>query len=537
MLAVFEQVLGLPDERECVRRNHMSRMLSRIGIVSALTFLSRILGLVRDMLTTAVFGTSALHSAFNFAFTLPSLFRRLLGEGALTAALMPNLADELEREGRPAVHRLVNRVLTWLFLTCFAITIVAFVVFEFLERPDVSERWVLGAKLGKLLFPYVILICMAAIVSAALNLFGKFGVPALTAVWLNCSIILSLGVFGYLWGETPWDKMMYLCYGALLGGALQLVVPAIALLREGWRPRIDFSITPSVKSVMLLTAPGIFGAASHQINVLVTRGLAFNFSDSGATLLYLANRLVELPIGIATIAISTVIFPALSKAIAAKRDSDFESVYRQGVVLSTMMAIPACIGLCLLAGDIIEVLFERGAFSATDTESLVPTLIIFAIGMPFYSFVAIETRAFFSLKDTKTPVKSSVLALAINLILSLSLLAWMQRIEALAIASNSAVVIQSIYLHRRLRAKGYHVSLASSLGAFLKIAVASVAMGLLVLGGRWGIGALSSPWEAILSLATLIPVGVGAYFFVLKWQRLEQVDEIFNVLRRRKSSS
>ncbi|NEQ71164.1 MAG: murein biosynthesis integral membrane protein MurJ, partial [Symploca sp. SIO2D2] len=291
----------------------MSNLFSRIGLVSALTMVSRFLGLARDVLTSAVFGASIWHSAFVTAFMIPNLFRRLLGEGALTAALMPGLSEELKEGGREGVFKLVNKTLSWLLVICAGLCVLAYLVFSYVQVHSESEKWILGGTLGKTLFPYILPICLAAIISAALNLLGKFGVPALTAVWLNSSMIAFLGLGGWLLGGEEREKMILLCIGTMLGGALQLVAPAWALAREGWRPRFDLGLSERVKMVAALTLPGVFGASVHQINVVVTRGLAFDLSEAGATLIYLANRLVELPVGVFAIAISTVVFPSLSK--------------------------------------------------------------------------------------------------------------------------------------------------------------------------------------------------------------------------------
>lgn len=494
----------------------MAALVKRIGLVSAFTMLSRVVGLLRDMITSYMLGASVWNSAFITAFTLPNLFRRLLGEGALTAALMPNLSEELEEHGRAAVHELVNKTLSWLLVICSGITILVIGGLEVFQRFSVSEKWGLAASLGQIVFPYVLLICVAAILSAALNLFSKFGIPALTAVWLNTSIVLSLGIAGWYLGGDLETKTYWLCGGAMVGGALQMVVPAFALAKEGWRPRFDLGVSPRVKEVAILTIPGIFGAAVFQINILVSRSLAFSVSDSAAALLYYANRLVELPVGVFAIAISTVVFPALTAAVTGKRMEDFSKTYKKGILLCLLMAVPSAIGLCVLAPDIIGLLFERGLFSGNDTSATVPIVWVFAIGMPFYSFVAVETRAFYSLKDTRTPVQSAVVVFVINVVLSLVL---MQRYGAvgLAIATNTAAIVQTIILHIALGRKKLDTSLREIFGDVGRIAGASVLMGAVVfaasgwLSVRCGSGLLGS---LILVFGPII-LGVGVYFGAL----------------------
>ncbi|EDY81791.1 integral membrane protein MviN [Verrucomicrobiia bacterium DG1235] len=495
----------------------MGKLVSRIGLVSAFTMISRVLGLLRDMMTSSLLGTSVWNSAFITAFTLPNLFRRLLGEGALTAALMPNLSEELEERGRAAVHELINKTLSWLVVICCALSALVVGGLEIVKRVDVSEKWGIAAGLGQILFPYVLLICVAAILSAALNLFLRFAIPALTAVWLNTSIIIALGIAGWVLGADLEQKTYWLCGGALFGGLLQMIAPAIALRREGWRPQFDLGISARVKEVALLTVPGILGAAVFQINIMVSRVLALSVNDSAASVLYYANRLVELPVGVFAIAISTVVFPSLAAAIAGGRKEEFAETYKRGILLCLLLAVPSAVGLGVLASDIISLLFENGRFTAMDTASTAPLVLIFAIGMPFYSFVSVETRAFYALKDTRTPVKVAVVTFAINVGLSLALMVPYGAV-GLAIATNFAVIVQTILLHIALGRKDLDTSLQGMFGTFIKIAGSAVLMGLLVaaasgwLSTRCG----ESVFGQIVLVLVSILAGMAAYFGALQ---------------------
>lgn len=469
------------------------------------------------MTTSYMLGASVWNSAFITAFTLPNLFRRLLGEGALTAALMPNLSEELEERGRGAVHELVNKVLSWLVLICFGITILVVVGLHVVRRLDVSEKWRIAADLGQIVFPYVLLICVAAILSAALNVFSRFGIPALTAVWLNVSIVGALGIGGWYLGGDLESKTYWLSGGALVGGFLQMVAPAIALSREGWRPRFDLGLSPRVKEVALLTVPGIFGAAVFQINIMVSRGLAFSVSDSAAALLYYANRLVELPVGVFAIAISTVVFPSLTASLAGKRPHEFARTYKRGILLCLLLAVPSAVGLCVLAPEIVGLLFERGLFAASDTQATAPLVLVFALGMPFYSFVSVETRAFYALKDTRTPVRAAGIAFGLNVVLSLVLMKIYGAV-GLAIATNCSVVVQAILLHLALCRKEMDTSLQDLFADGLRIAGAAVLMGLLVAtASGWLSGRCGNDLLGTLVLVTLSMVaGVVVYFFGLR---------------------
>ncbi|MCH6255568.1 murein biosynthesis integral membrane protein MurJ [Puniceicoccaceae bacterium K14] len=510
----------------------MSNLLSRIGVVSSLTMVSRVLGLGRDMLTSAVFGTSVWNSAFITAFTLPNLFRRLLGEGVLTAALMPSLSDEAEKGGDSAVFSLMNKTLSWLSVLCAGLIVLATLGFLYLGSLGMSQNWLLVAELGIVLFPYILFICVAAIISAALNLKGVFGIPAMTAVWLNASILAFLGLGAWSIGGDLEQQMRWLCSGVLVGGALQLLVPAIALWRLGWRPKIDFELSPEIRRVFLLAVPGIMGAAVYQINIMVSRVLANSVNEEGATLMYLANRLVELPVGVFTIAISTVVFPAFTAAISAKRFDEFHSTYRKGITLSTMMALPSALGLAILGEEIVRLLFERGRFDATATASLQPVLFAFALGLPFVSFVSIETRALYSLKQMKAPVKVATVALVLNFVLGIVFMRlW--GVVGLAYANNLTIFAQAVLLHVALRKFQPDLHISSALKAISKCGLAASIMGVILYGAKHAISRadIELGLVAVIAVFVLIPFAVGVYFGALLLLKNEEASELVGMVR------
>jgi putative peptidoglycan lipid II flippase len=272
--------------------------------------------------------------------------------------------------------------------------------------------------------------------------------------------------------------------------------------------------------VLFLTLPGIYGTASHKINVMVSRFLALDFNESGATFIYLANRLVELPLGVFTIAISTVIFPSMAQTIAKGKGVEFGKTYRKGISLSMMLTLPAAVGLSMLAPEIVTVLFERGEFSVENASSLSPILIICAIGMPFYDFVSIETRAFYSNKDTKTPVKGSTLALIVNIILSISLLGLLGRIEALVIASNAAIVVQAAYMHLRLCRLDLSLRLAEVMPSMLKYLVGCIVLAVVLCSLELALDDV----RPSIRLAVSVPVGGAAYFIALRILKVREIN-------------
>ncbi|MGH8017101.1 MAG: murein biosynthesis integral membrane protein MurJ [Opitutaceae bacterium] len=512
----------------------MSKNLRSIGTVSGATVLSRVLGLARDMLTTAVFGASALNSAFVTAFTLPNLFRRLLGEGALTAALVPTMSEELEACGREAAFALVNKVASWLLVVTSGLVALAVAamgavhLFEGLE-----PRWHLCAHLGQILFPYVVAICLAAVFGAALNLLDEYLVPAMSAVWLNLCIILSLGAGAHFFGETPMEKMYWLCGGTLAGGFLQFATPARALWRRGWRPRFDLAPSDRFRELLLLMGPGVFGAAIFQINILTSRGLAFALNESAATLLYLANRLMEVPLGIFTIAVSTVTFPLIARCAARGERREMAAHYHRAILLTMHIALPASVGLFLLAEPVVRMLFQRGEFGGADTAAMTPVLGIFCVGLPFYSYVTLVTRAFHALKDTRTPVRVAAGAFVLNLALSLALMRP-YGVLGLAAASNLAIAVQTIVLQAILGRRHPALAARAHLRGLGGVCAIAFVMGLVVRGGWFLLrqAGLAPVVEGLLAVCVLIPAGALAYFAAALLLRVDGLDEVRALVRR-----
>lgn len=524
----------------------MGKSLRNIGIVSGLTMVSRVLGLVRDQTTTAVFGASALASAFVTAFTLPNLFRRLLGEGALTSALVPTLQEETHKNGDAGAFRLVSEVATW---TLFATTGLTVLAMLFLGAhtwwepqlgalgvsPETAARWAAGARLGAVLFPYLILVCLAAVFSAALQTRGHFLEPALNPTWLNLSMIglLAFGVWRGAIGDKP-GQMQWLCTGVLLGGTLQMIVPGLALMRLGWQPRFAPNRSPGVRQIAQLMVPTLFSSAIYVINTTMLRMLALSVNDAAATILNLSTRLMELPIGVFAIAVASVVFPLIAKHAAEGRPDLLAADYHRGMRMILLVNLPACFGLAVLAEPITRVIFQHGEFTAANTAMMGPVLAVSALALPFLAFVSLALRAFFANKDTRTPVRAAALSFAVNIAGSL-LLMHSLGVTGLALASTLAVIAQAIYLQTHLTRMQQTLSFRPLRSHLLKLTLASAAMAGAVAATRWawehgpGIGG----WRDAGGLAACIVIGItvfGAGAWIL---RVEGRDEAVALVRRK----
>ena len=516
----------------------MSKSLKNIGVVATATVASRLLGLVREIIIAAVFGLqSGLGSAFVSAFTLPNLFRRLLGEGALTAAFVPTLTHELEHKNRAQAFALVSKVASWLALLTVGLVLLAMLFFTRAAYwTGLAQRWgmeaatadrlELAAYLAVILFPYMVFVCLAAAFSAACQVLGRFTEPALSPVWLNLAIITALALGGWWSWDTP-NRMNLLCVGVLAGGFLQMAVPGAVLWGEGWRPVFDVRLDDRVREIARLMAPTVIGSAIYLINISVSRFIGLSLNDSAAQALNLATRVMELPIGVFTAAIATVVFPLIARHAARAEWTRLGEDYHKGLRLVLVLNVPAAAGLALLSEPIVRLLFQRGAFHPEDTALMTPVLAVYALGLPFLSFTTVALRGFYALKDTATPVRAAVLSFVVNIVLSVILMRWFSTV-GLALASNVAVLAQAWFLQTRLTRKLEGLSFAPLLPSLGKIAVASLIMGVVVWGGaRLSAGLpLSGKMRDAVLVIGLIPVACAVYGALLWGMKIEGREDI-----------
>ena len=502
----------------------MLQNLKNIAVVSLSTVGSRLLGLLRDILIFAVLGASLWNSAFILAFTLPNLFRRLLGEGALSSAIVPIFSDVLEREGRSGAFRFFNQVIARLLLALIVIISLGMLLMAWAAGGNfLPDRWATGAGLAVWLLPYMLFICLAAIISAGLNLVGRFAVAASTPILLNLSMIGALAAG--LWLDADVARVVYwLCGGVLLGGLLQLLVPAIDLMRQGWRPRLEIQGGAALTELWQLFLPGLMGAAILQFNILISRLLAYSLDESAVSVLYLASRIMELPLGVFTIAVATVFFPLLAKALSNHDETAFSVAFLQGLRLVVGISVPAGIGLFVLGEPIIELLFLWGAFEQADVLATVPLLAIYGIGLPLYSAATFATRGLHASKNMRTPVRVAFYCLLINLFLGLLLMQFWGA-AGLAAANVLAALAQSWLLCRAISARRPGISWRALYPALSKVLIAGASMGIFC-ALAWSYLAdfdLSEKLSAALTVAVCVPGGAVVYFILLHLLRFEEI--------------
>jgi putative peptidoglycan lipid II flippase len=426
-----------------------TRQYQAMAKTASWTMVSRVLGLFRDQLIAAVFGATAIGSAFIFAFQIPNLFRRLLGEGALTAAIVPVLADKSFKDGQPAAFGFLNFVLRKVFPWMIGLTMLGIgsALLWALIRPVDSSAAILTA----VCMPYMPLICVAALFTSAVNLSGRFGLAEIASGVLNLCMIVALGVFGENFATTDMGKAVWLCVGALVGGAFQLLIPLWGLRQEGWTPRLSNVDETAWKTLSIAFLPAALGAGVQQVNVLISRGMAYKVDDAGLMYYYIANRIVELPIGLFSASIAVVVFPALATAFASRDVPALARNYGRGMRLVMAINVGAAFGLAALSVPIVQVLFQYGRFSAGNCLATSNLLVLFAIAMPFYAMISIVTRALNVAGQTKVTLIAAIHALVVNAVGSL-IAVWMGKgVEGLALANAISTLWQYLVLRHYLK--------------------------------------------------------------------------------------
>lgn len=470
-------------------------MTRAAGVVGFWTTLSRILGFVRDMVIALFLGAGLNADAFFVAFRIPNLLRRLFGEGALSAAFIPTYVETLEKQGTEEAEKLARVAFTFAGIILAAVTVLGIVFSPWIVRviaPGFLEdigKFNVTVSLNRIMFPYIFFISLVALASGVLNSMGYFGAPAAAPIILNFAMISGVAVFGTLFGVAPHYA---LAWGVLAAGVLQLLlqIPFMERARIHLRPDINFR-NPALRRIGRLFVPAAFGGAVYQVNVLVGTILASLLPQGGVSWLYYADRLVELPLGVFAIALGTAVLPSMSRQASSNDFAGLKKSISFSLRLTAFFTIPASVGLILLAEPILAVLFQRGRFTYTDTLQTSDALLWYTVGLWAFSGLKVVNQAFFSLKDTKTPVWVAMGAVAVNLGAGIALMGPMGAggiALATSLAATFNVVLLFAILSRRLA--GVHASdLTVSLA---KISAASLVMGLALAYGRtlgdWHLG-------------------------------------------------
>lgn len=539
----------------------MSKMLKSTGAMGAATLLSRVLGLAREMVYAAFMGDGAVAGAFKMAFTIPNLFRRLLGEGALTAAFIP-IFKEKERNGGPGeMWQAANAVISGLVMASSAIiflVLLGITLFLNWASPEnlsgslleiapqlaadsigsIAPETRLMLELLRVMFPYMLIICLTAIFIGMLNSTGHFFVPALGATVLNLVMIGVVFVVAPLFGSKLHDQVFGLAWGVLVAGLAQAAYQLPTLFSKGYRPRwVNPFNNPVVREVAQKMVPGMLGVAAFQINVLTNTSIAFAMDPQITASFDYAVRLMEFPQGIFAVSLATFLLPALAGLAVDKKYDEFKKTYKDAFSHLVFVNGLAAVLLIVLAEPMIRLLFEYGKFNAQSTSRAAFALVCLAPSLVGFSLVNISARAFYALGDTKTPMRISVVCLVMNILFVVLLLPPFRQ-GGLGIANTLSSTLNISLLLFALRKKLPKLDMAELRVPCLNMAAGAVVAALVAWASWKGLASISGMPEWIKRPAEVfIPIAAAtlAYFGLLKWLGVKEVELFSQMLRARLS--
>jgi putative peptidoglycan lipid II flippase len=507
-----------------------------VGAVSAATFLSRVLGLLRDQVFAAWFGAGTAADAFNMAFRVPNLVRDLFAEGAMSASFVPTFTLWREQQGEEAAWALGRQLMSTLAVVLLGVCTLGWIFAPQILHAmaggfgAVPGKLELTVSLTRIMLPFLPAVALAAAAMGMLNARGVFFLPALAPALLNVGMIafgLALIPVFRAAGQPPIAAM---ALGVVLGGLLQFACQLPALHRLGFRLRFEIPTWhPGVRRVALLMLPATVGLAATQLNIFVSQAIAASFREGSVSWLQYAFRLMQLPIGLFGVAVATVSLPALSRAAARKDMPALRSTLSESVRLVFLLTIPSAVLLAVMAQPIIALLFQHGRFHAGDTVATAGALVMYCVGLPAFAAVGIFARAFYALGDTRTPVRSTFVAVGVNLALNLLFVGPLAVLglahRGLALATSATSFVNLLQLSWLLKRRLGRIEGGRMLGALARILLASAAVGALLTLGLGALGDLTARGVAV-RFGVVAGGGVASLVLLLLAFRLLGVEEL-----------
>lgn len=535
-------------------------MLKSAGAMGVATLTSRILGMLREVVYANFMGDSAVAGAFKTALMIPNLFRRLLGEGALTAAFIPIFKEKEKQEGEAAMWKAANSVLSGLLVSAtivIVLVVLGITVTLWTTEPKpvpetggvvVQTEQVLDSKpllqpatrlmldLARIMFPYMMLACIAAIFIGMLNARGHFFVPAFGAAILNVFLIGSVFLLAPWFGKTL-DRQIYaLAIGVLLAGVAQVAYQFPFLAKEGFRLEwVNPMNNPVVGRVVRQMIPGMIGVAAFQFNVLTTTGLAFWRDPTIVASYDYAVRLMEFPQGLFGVSIATYLLPTLSGLAAEKNYGEFRATYKQAVGYLFFTNLLASVLLVVLAKPMIRLLFQHGKFDGFSTINAAFALSCLGPGLLAFSMVNITARAFYALGDTQTPMRISAFCLVLNVVFAFFLIPPLRQ-GGMGVANTMSAVLNVYLLVFALKKKLSKLEFSDLKPLLFQMAGIGLIAGVVAWGSNWA-------WEEYVGNGNLfqrtgavflpIALSAGIYIALLHWMKVPQAGDVLGMLRRK----
>ncbi len=494
-------------------------LLKNFATVGGATLASRVLGFVRDAMLAATVGTGPVADAFVVAFRLPNLFRRLFAEGAFNSAFVPLFARSVEEDGREASRQIAGEVAAALFWTLIVVSALAMIAMPaivlvlapgFLSHP---EKFDLTVLMSRIAFPYLMLMSLMAFVAGILNTFQRFAAAAFAPLLLN--IVMCLVLVGIVSLHVTGDDKIgiLLTSGVVVAGVLQLAFVLFDMKRAGFSvPLLRPHYTPAVRRLLILGLPGVIAGGITQINIVVGQIIA-SMQPSANALLYYADRLYQLPLGVIGIAIGVVLLPNLTRQLRSGNGALYQRTFNNSLEFALALTLPATVALIIIPSEIVSVLFQRGAFDAADVQGTSAALVAFSFGLPAFVMNKVFSPGYFAREDTKTPMWFAGVGMVVNVVLSLILFPVWHHV-GIAIATSVAGWVNSLLLAFVLWRRGHFIPDGRVLRRIVLLLVASLLMGVVVYFGA----EFLKPWlhaprlvVRFFSLCLLVFVGMAGF--------------------------
>jgi putative peptidoglycan lipid II flippase len=519
--------------------NHTETIARAAGTVSAAVFASRVLGLVREQVFAALFGAGFAFDAFVVAYRIPNLLRDLFAEGALSAAFVTVFTDYQERRDQERAWRLANNVMVCLALLVGGITLVGIIFAPELVGLMARDFAQVPGKLGltslmtRIMFPFLPLISLAAVVMGILNTKGKFFIPSLSSSFFNLGAIVAGVGLTFVAPYFGLNPIVGMACGVLIGGMLQLVCQGPLLFKVGFRPAWVLDLKDEgLRRIFKLMLPAVVGLSATQVNIFINTFYAASCPQGSLSWLNYAYRLFHLPMGLFGVALSIATLPIVSRHAAIHDFPALKAAFRSSMSLALQVTIPAALGLVFLARPIIALLYQHGRFTYLDTQQTAAALCWYALGLFAFAGVKIMVPVFYALNDTRIPVIGSFLTVGANLLIINLTLAPMQHL-AIALSTSLSTFVNLFFLGAMLYRKVGGFEVRSLLATFLKVSAASLVMGLVVarvypLLLTWLGGGLLGE---LLGLGGTIALGIALYTLLLSCLGIPEFKELAGQLK------
>lgn len=520
------------------------------GIVGVAILSSRILGLIREVVIAALFGATRNMDAFLTAFRAPNMLRDLFAEGALSTAFVTTFSRRIATEGDRSAWRLANKVatLTLIFMSAVVVLGIVFApqVIAVLAPGFASEKARITILLTRIMFPFILLVSLAALAMGMLNAKHVFGIPAMASSFFNLgSIVGGIALCYWLEPQTDWRHphfgergLIGLAIATLIGGLLQLLVQFPPLKRVGFKFRPDFSWRdPGVKIILSLMGPATIAASAVQVNVAVNSGFASALGDGPMTWLNIAFRLMQLPLGLFGVAVATVTLPLVSRSAALGNKAEFRSALSHSLRLVMLLTIPSAIGLIILAEPIISLIYEHGRFTSFATTQTAAALRFYAIGLVGYSAVKVLAPAFYALDKRHLPMIVSLISIAVNFGLN-----WFFAFEfhfghrGLALSTSLVAITNFILLYIMMRRYAGRLETGAMVTTLAKLCGAGAVLAAICFGAHIlffrDVFALRL-WQKAIDLLITIAIAAFAFFATAYALRVAEVQDVVVLVKKK----